>query len=59
MSPQYAELRPTSSWGTVSWLDSVTARHLVVGVSQTLRRLTEGSTYIQQGDHHVDIGPHF
>ena len=27
---------------------------LVVGVSQTLRRLTEGATYVLQGDHHVE-----
>jgi len=27
-------------------LGSVTARHLVVGVSQTLRRWTEGATYV-------------
>jgi len=26
---------------------------LVVGVNQTLRRWTEGSTYIRQGGHHV------
>jgi len=26
---------------------------LVVGVSQTLRRWTEGTTYIRQGGHHV------
>jgi len=26
---------------------------LVVGVSQTLRRWTEGATYIRQGGHHV------
>jgi len=35
--------------------------HLVVGVSQTLRRSTEGATYIRQGGHHVGhlgIGPH-
>jgi len=25
----------------------------VVGVSQTLRRWTEGATYVQQGDHRV------
>jgi len=33
---------------------------LVVGVSQTLRRWTEGATYIRQGDHHVGhiIRPH-
>jgi len=30
---------------------------LVVDVSQTLRRWTEGATYIRRGDHHV-IGPH-
>ena len=47
MSPQYGELRPTSSWDQsgslrhpckfqrVSHLGSVTARHLVVGISQT------------------------
>jgi len=29
---------------------------LVVGVSQTLQRSTEGATYIWQGDHHV--GPY-
>jgi len=38
-------------------LCSVTARHLVVGVSQTLRRWTEGATYIRQGDHHVGHWP--
>jgi len=26
---------------------------LLVGVSQTLRRCTEGATYIRQGGHHV------
>ena len=34
---------------------------LVVSVSQTLRRWTEGATYIRQGGHHVGhwpIGPH-
>ena len=52
------ERRPTSGWDRfrslghpckfqlVSRLGSVTARHLVVGVSQTLRRWTEGATYI-------------
>ena len=65
MSSQYGELRPTDGWDRltslghpckfqlVSSLGSVTARHLVVGVSQTLRRWTEGATYIRQGDHHV------
>jgi len=52
-------------WGTsanfnwFSLLGSVTARHLVVGVSQTLRHWTEGATYIQQGDHHVGHWPTF
>jgi len=32
---------------------------LVVGVSQTLRHLTEGATYIRQGDHHVGHWPTF
>jgi len=71
MSPQYGELRPTSGWDRltslgypckfqlVSRLRSVTARHLVVGVSQTLRRWTEGATYIWQGDHHVGHWPTF
>jgi len=51
-------------WGTranfkrVSRLGSVTARHLVVDVSQTLRRWTEGATYVRQGDHHVGHCPH-
>ena len=46
-------------WGTpanfnwISRLGSITARHLVVGVSQTLRRGTEGATYIRQVEHHV------
>ena len=71
MSPQYGELRPTSSWDRltslghpckfqrVSRLGSVTAQHLVVGVSQTLRRWTEGTTCIRQGDHHVGHWPTF
>jgi len=32
---------------------------LVVGVSQTLRRWTEGATYIQQGGHHSGHWPTF
>ena len=71
MSPQYGELRPTSGWDRltslgypckfqlVSRLGSVTARHLLVGVSQTLRRWTEDATYIRQGDHHVGHWPTF
>jgi len=32
---------------------------LVVDVSQTLRRWTEGATYIRQGGHHVGHWPTF
>ena len=32
---------------------------LAVGVSQTLRRWTEGATYIRQGGHHVGHWPTF
>jgi len=31
----------------------------VVDVSQTLRRSTEGATYVRQGDHHVGHWPTF
>jgi len=31
----------------------------VVGVTQTLRRSTEGATYVRQGDHHVGHWPTF
>ena len=70
MSPQYGELRPTSSWDPsgslrhpckfqpVSRLASITARHLVVGVSQTLRCWTEGATYVRQATITLGIGPH-
>ena len=69
MSLQYGELRPTSGsdrltslghpckFQLVSRLGSVTAWHPVVGVSQTLRRWTEGATDIRQGDHHVGHWP--
>jgi len=51
-------------WGTpkfqpVSRLGSITARHVVVGVSQTLRPWIEGATYFRQGDHHVGHWPTF
>ena len=71
MCSQYGELRPTSGWDRfislghptkfqlVSRLGSVTARHVVVGVSQTLRRWIEGATYVRQGDHHVGHWPTF
>jgi len=71
MSPQYGDIRPTSGWDRltslghpckfqlVSCLGSITARHLVVGVSQTLRRWTDTATYIRHGDHHVGHWPTF
>jgi len=31
----------------------------VVSVSQTLRRRTDGATYVRQGDHHVGHWPTF
>ena len=63
MPPQYGELRPTSGWDRsgslghpckfqqVSRLGSLTACTRVLGISHTLRRWTEGATYIQQGGH--------
>jgi len=60
-SPQYGELRPTSGWDLssslrhprkfqrVSRLGSITAQHLVAGISQTLRRWTEGATLWSAG----------
>jgi len=72
MSSQYGELRPTSGrdllaslghpckFQRVSRLGSVSAHDtLVVGVSQTLRRWTEGATYIRQGGHHAGHWPTF
>ena len=73
MCPQYGELRPTNgsdrfeSLGHPNYfqrlprLGSVTAWHVhvVVGVSQILRRWTEGATYVRQGDHHVGHWPTF
>jgi len=71
MSSQYGELRPANGWDLLTslghsckfqlilHLGSVTARHLVVGVSETLQRWTEGATCIQQGDHHVGHWPTF
>jgi len=45
------------STGFASWQPYL--RHLVVGVSQTLRRWTEGATYVRKGDHHVGHWPTF
>jgi len=71
MSSQYGELRPTSDWdrfvslGTPGnfngfhVLAALLHGTLVVGVSQTLRRWTEGTTYIWQGGHHVGHWPTF
>jgi len=71
MSPQYGDLWPTNGWDwsgslrhpckfqRVSRLGSITARHLVVGVSQTLLCWTEGATYVRQGNHHVGHWPTF
>ena len=51
-------------WGTpanfnvfASWQRYCT--HSKLGVIQTLRRWTEGATYIRQGGHHVGYGPTF
>jgi len=52
-------------WGTAAnfngfrVLAALLHRTPVVGVSQTLRRLTEGATYIWQGSHHVGHWPTF
>jgi len=52
-------------WGTpanFNWFRVLAALlhgTLVVGVSQTLRRWTEGATYIRQGGHHVGHRPTF
>jgi len=68
MSPQYGELRPTSGWpvwGTppnfngLCVLAALLHSSKVVIVSQTLRRWTEGATYVRQGDHHVGHWPTF
>jgi len=52
-------------WGTPSYfngyrvLAALLHGTLLVGVSQTLRRWTEGVTYIRQGDHRVGHWPTF
>jgi len=52
-------------WGTpanFNWFHVLAALlhgTLVVGVRQTLRRWTEGASYIQQGGHHVGHWPTF
>jgi len=71
MSPQYGELIPLTAeilllvWGTPANFNGfhVLAALLhgtpVLGISQTLRRWTEGATNIQQGGHHVVHWPKF
>jgi len=52
-------------WGTPAnfngfrFLAALLHGTLVVGISQTLRRWTEGATYIRQGGHHVGNWPTF
>jgi len=52
-------------WGTPSYfngyrvLAALLHGTLLVGVSQSLRHWTEGTTYIRQGDHHVGHWPTF
>jgi len=64
MPLQYCELRPITGWDQLASLGhpckfqqgsllAVLLHTPVVGVSQTLRRWTEGATYIRQGGHHV------
>jgi len=59
IDPDSGSLRYPRKFQRVLRLGSVTARHLVVSVSQTLRRWTEGATYVRQGDHHVGHWPTF
>jgi len=40
-------------------LEALLHRSEVMSVSQTLRRYTEGATYVRQGDHHVGHWPTF
>jgi len=62
--PLAAEIDPVV-WGTPANFNGfrVLAALLhgtpVLGVSQTLRRRTEGATYIRQGGHHVGHWPTF
>ena len=64
IGPLTAEIGPVV-WGTPANLNGfhVLAALLhgsqVVSVSQTLRRWTEGATYVRQGDHHVGHWPTF
>jgi len=61
-SPLTAEIN-WRVWGTPSYFNGyhILAALLhgsqVVGISQTLRRWTEGATYVRQGNHHVGHWP--
>ena len=66
MSSQCGELWPTwRVWGTPAnfngfrFLAALLHGTLVVGICRTLRRWTEGATYIRQGGHHVRHWPTF
>jgi len=62
--PLAAEIGPVL-WGTpVNFngyrvLAALLHGNQVVGVGQTLRRWTEGSMYVRQGDHHIGHWPAF
>jgi len=64
VGPPAAEIDPVV-WGTPAnfngfrVLAALLHRSQVVGDSQTLRRRTEGITYVRQGDHHVGHWPTF
>ena len=66
MFSQYSELRLSIGWDLLASLGhpskismGFASGTLVVGVTQTLRRWTEGATYIRQGGHHVGHWPTF
>ena len=71
VSSWYRELWPTNDWDMLASLGypanfngfgvlpALLHGTVVVGVSQTLRRWTEGATYIWQGGHHVGHSPTF
>ena len=71
ISLQYGELWPTNGWDLLASLGHPCkfqrlscpfqsyCTAYILGVSQTLRRWTEGVTYIRQGDHHVGHWPTF
>jgi len=72
-SSHYGERRPTKGWDRFGCLGHPTSANfngfrvlavllhgsLVVGVSQSLRRWTEGATYIRQDGNHVRHWPTF